>query len=198
MTFGKRQLVIAALVASLGAAVYLNWQFSGNAPAVETQTEAQSSRASDSSLGKTTYVNTTPTEQSSKQTSSQESSRSETSQSSSTGAFDNERKKRAKADAEALEVLSDIIESASNGEQAKKDAVAASEALAAAIKVTADLENMIAMKGFDDVYVAVNNDSCTVTVKGGELTEENLLSIRDLVNRQAGISFDKITVSGVS
>ena len=28
MTFGKRQLVIASLVVALGAAVYLNWQFS--------------------------------------------------------------------------------------------------------------------------------------------------------------------------
>ena len=30
MKFGKRQLVLAALVVALGAAVYLNWQFAGN------------------------------------------------------------------------------------------------------------------------------------------------------------------------
>ena len=30
MAFGKRQLVLAALVAALGAAVYLNWKFSDN------------------------------------------------------------------------------------------------------------------------------------------------------------------------
>ena len=30
MAFGKRQLVLAALVVALGAAVYLNWQFSDN------------------------------------------------------------------------------------------------------------------------------------------------------------------------
>ena len=32
MTFGKRQLMIGALVAALGTAVYLNWQFSGVQP----------------------------------------------------------------------------------------------------------------------------------------------------------------------
>ena len=30
MGIGKRQLVLAALVVALGAAVYLNWQFSGD------------------------------------------------------------------------------------------------------------------------------------------------------------------------
>ena len=30
MAFGKRQLVLAALVVALGAAVYLNWQFFAN------------------------------------------------------------------------------------------------------------------------------------------------------------------------
>lgn len=194
MTFGKRQLVIAALVASLGAAVYLNWQFSGSSPAVETQTPAQSSRSSDSSLGKTTYVNTTPSQQSSKAV-SEETSSEESSDKESAGAFDKERKKRARANAEALEVLTDTIESAGTSEQAKKDAVAASEALAKAVKVTGDLENMIAQKGFEDVYVSINNDSCAVAVKGGELTDEALLAIRDMVNRQAGISFDRITVS---
>ncbi|MFR1479586.1 MAG: hypothetical protein ACLSB9_29800 [Hydrogeniiclostridium mannosilyticum] len=30
MGFGKRQLILAALVVALGTAVYLNWQFTGN------------------------------------------------------------------------------------------------------------------------------------------------------------------------
>lgn len=30
MKLGKRQFIIAALVVALGAAVYLNWQFSAN------------------------------------------------------------------------------------------------------------------------------------------------------------------------
>ena len=60
MTFGKRQLVIAALVAALGAAVYLNWQFTGNTPAAVTQAE----ESSEKQLGQTTYVNTEVSSQS--------------------------------------------------------------------------------------------------------------------------------------
>ena len=55
MTFGKRQLLIGALVAALGAAVYLNWQFSAAQPvSVAGSSEASSVKQ----LGQTTYVNT--------------------------------------------------------------------------------------------------------------------------------------------
>ena len=30
MSFGKRKIILASLVVALGAAVYLNWQFSSN------------------------------------------------------------------------------------------------------------------------------------------------------------------------
>ena len=37
MGIGKRQLVLAALVVALGAAVYLNWQFSGDNQLLTTE-----------------------------------------------------------------------------------------------------------------------------------------------------------------
>ena len=56
MTFGKRQLMIGALVAALGTAVYLNWQFSGVQP-VSVSGEGESSSIL-KQLGQTTDVNT--------------------------------------------------------------------------------------------------------------------------------------------
>ena len=52
MGFKKRQLVLAALVVSLGAAVYLNWQFSGTNDIIATGTSQ-----SDKELGETQLVN---------------------------------------------------------------------------------------------------------------------------------------------
>ena len=43
MAFGKRQLVLAALVVALGAAVYLNWQFSDNRDLLATNSGVSSS-----------------------------------------------------------------------------------------------------------------------------------------------------------
>ena len=56
MTFGKRQLMIGALVAALGTAVYLNWQFSGVQPVSVSGADESSSISKQ--LGQTTYVNT--------------------------------------------------------------------------------------------------------------------------------------------
>ena len=56
MTFGKRQLVIAAMVTALGTAVYLNWQFSGVEPV--SVNDKPSSISTSKQLGQTTYVNT--------------------------------------------------------------------------------------------------------------------------------------------
>ena len=44
MAFGKRQLVLAALVVALGAAVYLNWQFSDNRDLLATNTVTSSQK----------------------------------------------------------------------------------------------------------------------------------------------------------
>ena len=53
MAFGKRQLVLAALVVALGAAVYLNWQFSDNRDLLATNTVTSSQKE----LGEAQYVN---------------------------------------------------------------------------------------------------------------------------------------------
>ena len=44
MKFGKRQLVLAALVVALGAAVYLNWQFSDNSDLLAANTTVESGK----------------------------------------------------------------------------------------------------------------------------------------------------------
>ncbi len=52
MAIRKRQLVLAALVVALGAAVYLNWQFGGNSQIVDAGTSV-----SDKELGPAQLVN---------------------------------------------------------------------------------------------------------------------------------------------
>lgn len=198
MTFGKRQLVIAALVAALGTAVYLNWQFSGTEPIHVADTEASQTSKQ---LGQTTYVNTeiSQTEKTEKKENSKSESSAVTVNTSEVntadgGYFSNERKKRNNAHEKAIESLSDIIEAASSSESAKKEAVSAAEKLANTIKTEADLESEIIAKGFDDCIVSINNEACNITVYKGTLDDASAIAIKDAVNRQAGISFDKITV----
>lgn len=192
MTFGKRQLVIAAMVVALGSAVYLNWQFSGTTPVDVTSTDESTTKQ----LGQTTYVNT---EISGKNTSSQPENNvkavNSDEKSVDTGHFAAMRAKRDEANSKAVEALEDIVESASSDEAAKKDAVAAAEKLAKAIKAQADIENEIKLKGFEDAYVSVNNENCSVYVYKGTLDDAAAVVIKDIVSRQLGTSYGKIAIA---
>lgn len=202
MTFGKRQLVVASLVVALGAAVYLNWQFSGTQPVTVADSEAESAKQ----LGQTTYVNTgvsASSEQSSSSESSEDAAEANTTVENSALTteqqeyFANERISRSQAQEKAIESLSDIIESAASSETAKSEAVKSAEELALSIKAESDIETEIEAKGFADCIVSINNDSCSVIVAKGNLTDATAITIKDIVNRQGGIDFDKITVSEV-
>ena len=215
MTFGKRQLVIAAMVTALGTAVYLNWQFSGVEPVSVNDTP--SSISTSKQLGQTTYVNTevSNAESSKKPESSKtESSKTEKETQSSKVKqtvsesksnltkeqqeyFSSERAKRSQSQDKATEALTDIIESASSSETAKKDAIKIAEKLADNIKAESDIEAEIKTKGFAECLVSINNGNCTVIVSKGNLNEATALTIKDIVNRQAGIEFEKITVTEI-
>ena len=208
MTFGKRQLLIAAMVAALGTAVYLNWQFSGVEP-VSVNDAGQSVSVS-KQLGQTTYVNT--------EVSGAKSEKSEVSKSESSKAekvketvkevssvltkeqqeyFSCERAKRMQSQDKAQESLYDIINSDSSSETAKKDALKIAEKLANIIKAESDIEAEIKTKGFNECLVCINNNSCTVIVSKGNLNEATAVTVKDIVNRQSGIEFEKITVTEV-
>ncbi len=223
MTFGKRQLVIGALVVALGAAVYLNWQF---ADTQSLTVSSESSVTSSKQLGQTTYVNTevageqespdsevTQPEKTAGTESDETAATSDTAQSDSsepnsseavmTSArvsrsseyFEAERKKRAESHEAATEALEEILEAASSSENARQEAVQAAERLANTIKAESDIESAVIAKGFEDCFVSINNDNCSVIVVSGTLDDAGAIVIKDIVSRQANIDFDKITIS---
>ncbi len=220
MTFGKRQLLIGALVVALGAAVYLNWQFSGVQP---VSTSAAEEASQTKQLGQTVYVNTElsnesaevsqETKEASKESSDKSSKKSESTESEpsviETAAeldsglteeqytfFQNAKQRRAEAHNTAVEALTEVIEAADSTDTDVKDAAAAAADLASTIKSEADAETEIKTKGFKECIVTINNGSCTVIVTEKELNDATAVTIKDIINRQTGIDFDKITITG--
>ena len=211
MTFGKRQLLVGALVVALGAAVYLNWQFSAVQPEPVTETAASDTKE----LGQTVYVNTELSGQTAKKTDTDKAKEAdkqtsdtdkktaakETAAQVSTSTeqqdyFTLERQHRLTARDDAIAALTEMLEAADSSENARKEATAAVEKLSAVIKAESDMEAEIKTKGFADCLVSVNNDNCTVIVPAEGLNEATAVTIKDIVNRQAGIDFDKITITG--
>lgn len=201
MAFGKKQLVLAALVVALGAAIYINWQFTDNQNLISTNTLTSAKE-----LGEAAYVNNEITAQPTTSTTVTNSSNSEVSQLSTTSSnngqsaastdyFNQAQLSRQKTRDQAVELLKEILESAKSSEQAKATAIEQAAAIAKNIEQESNIENLIRAKGYQNCLVFIQNgeSSVVVTCPNG-LLESDAITIKDIVSGQAGIPYDKIKI----
>lgn len=188
MTMGKRQLVLAALIVALGAAVYLNWQFSGNSPLIATNTVASTAGHQ---LGEAQLADV-PVSGSSKTASSVSPSK-KTSATANTY-FSEARLSRQKTRDQAVELLEKTISDAKSNDTLKKEAMNQAAVIAQNIQRENNAENLIKAKGFQDCIVFIQNSECSVAVKTNDSTQNNAIVIKDIVSGQSGISYDKIKI----
>lgn len=193
MKLGKRQLVIGALVIALGAAMYLNYQFADGSNLLAANTNVSSTSKE---IGKAQFVNNS-TDSSAGSSANNDSDSSTQTNLSPEEYFAQVRVEREKANDEVKDLAEDILKSAESSDSAKVEAVAKGAELANIIQQQTNLEGLIKAKGFSDVLVFIQNGDCRVVVTGGSLSEENVIAIKDLVNGQANISFDKIKITEV-
>lgn len=188
MAMGKRQLVLAALVVALGAAVYLNWALSGN-----TQLPATDAVTSGRELGETLLVNASGSESG---TSSSENSSAVNTDASVAGDdyFASARLSREKARDESVEMLQKVVSGASETDVAKQTAVSQANTIAQDIVKETEIENLIKAKGFADCVAFLQNGECSVVVKTKSNSQNDAIVIRDIVSDQTGISYDKIKI----
>jgi stage III sporulation protein AH len=199
MAMGKRQLVLAALVVALGAAVYLNVVLSGNsAPLKATQAVASNTGRQ---LGQTLMVNGSAA-------SGKSSSSSAKSQSAASGAaakqteaaastddfFTQAALSRQKAQDEAKETFAQILADTTKSDAAHKEAVDKAAKMTENLLKQANIETLIKAKGFSDCIVTLGEDQCSVVVKTKENSQNDAVVIQDIVASQTGLSFDKIHI----
>ena len=223
MGFKKRQLVLAALVVSLGAAVYLNWQFSGTPDIIATSTSQ-----SDKELGAAALVNasassltsrpasvssaitSTPSTVREPATSSVVSTLSSSSSSLSQAAsevvsqtsdsameeyFNQTRLSRQKSRDEAIELLEKVMNDNTSTEEAKKKAVDDAAVIAQNMLKESNIENLIKSKGYVDCVVFLQNGECSVVVKKNtQFVESDAVAIRDIITGQTDVTPQNIKI----
>ncbi len=209
MAMGKRQLVLAALVVALGAAVYLNFVFNGNNAQLPATQAVASGAASGSGrqLGQVLYVGGSAVS-GGKASASSAKGKATSSASSKTGSavktgaaetgnfdFSEAKLTRQKAQDEAKEEIEKVLTgTASTTEAVQKDAVAKAAVLTKDIVQQADLETLIKAKGYQDCIVTLGNGQCSVVVKTKQNSQNDAVVIQDIISKQTGISFDKINI----
>lgn len=186
MSFGKRQLILAALVLALGTAVYLNWQFSSNKDLFD-----ENSITSTKELGEAQFVNNTPSEENKEEGKEDKDGEPQ----SSSEYFSKAKTTRQKARDDATEMIKEILEDAKSSEESKKEAIKQASEVAKHIEQESNIESLIKAKGFADCLAFIQNEECSVVVGGGEALNENLaIAIKDIISGQGGISPDKIKI----
>lgn len=190
MTMGKRQLVLAALIVALGAAVYLNWQFSGN------QLQATDAVNSARTLGEAQLVSNSSKTASSKSSTSDSSVAVQTGVTSDTY-FTQAQLSRRQAKDSAVDMLTKIVADTKQGDTARKEAVDKAAVIAQNMVKESNIENLIKAKGFADCLVFIQNGECSVVVKSKDTAQSAAIVIKDIVAGQSGISYDKIKINFV-
>lgn len=183
MSFGKRQIILASLVVALGAAVYLNWQFSSNPNFLET---IGISRGKE--LGEAQYVNKQVEEQKQDQKTEEEKPKN------ADEYFSKAKVSRQKARDEITEMLKSVLSDANSDEKAKQEAIKQAASIAKNIQQESNIENLLKAKGFDKCIVFINNDECSIVVEPGKLQAESAIVIKDVVAGQGGITLDKVKI----
>lgn len=198
MNFGKKELVLSALVVAMGTAVYLNWQFDPG--------RAGSSTNYDDDLGVAHYVNAeiaTADVVSRKTVSSGSDYTSSTINISSSLPTDEEnyfakvRLERKQIQDDLIELAKEVIESTDVNGKGRKEAIEHLNKMTDIIQQQTNVENLIIAKGFEDCVAFIQNDECSIVVTGQELKSDTLIAIKDIVIGQTGISFDKIRVTQI-
>ena len=191
MAFGKRQLVLAALVLALGAAVYLNWQFSDNKELLATNAVSEVKE-----LGEAQYVNNLSVDEVAEMANAESNNEEQAGgEGNSTQYFEQAKANRQKARDEATDMIKEILNDIKSSEEAKAEAVKQAADVAKSIQQESNIENLIKAKGFKDCVVFLQNGECSVVVSADGLNENSAITIKDIVLGQSGVSFDKIKIT---
>ncbi len=213
IVFKKNQIIISALVAMIGIAGYLNYvdnsvisteyvygdeDITGLIPDYDLYgNQIVSNDVVDSSnLSVEASVNANA-----EVDSNYESEAGEAvfvNNSSDTSYFIQAKLEREQARAKQKDILTEMINN-ENIEQDKKAEVA-DEMLKIQERIEKETasEAMIEAKGFEEVYVRIDDDTVDVVVNKTELSEAEIAQIEDIIKRKTGADVDKIRISPIS
>ena len=169
----RRQLILATLVVALGAAVFVNWYYTGNNSTIQSPEETTSSDYVQN-LGEAKYVNASGEE---------------------ADYFSEVKLNRQKSRDEALDALNKSLEKAKSGSEEAKEITTSIDELTAQIKLESDIEALISAKLASECVAVINEKSAQVVVSKDALSEDAALQIIDVITTNTELTADKIKIT---
>ena len=218
MSIKKNHVIITALVVMIAAAGYLNYIDStpGDVSEVMLTDEGDIAAVSDDEvavndenpeiLGEAALEETTAkTEESGKAEKTEENTEEAASPDAGTAVFVNSSNDssyfvQAKLDREQSrnkqkDMLNEMLNNENIDAEKKNEVTTAMLQIQQRIEKETAAESMIEAKGFNEVYVRIDDDTVDVVVDKAELTDAEIAQIEDIVKRKTGVSADKIRIT---
>ena len=181
MKVKKQHILVAALVLALGAAVYLNWQFSGTPLITSTSKE----------LGAAQYVSNDAA------ATADEAEKASKTELTPQEKLSQARTDRTRAQDEALDAAENILSLSDSSENAKTEAVKAANTIEQRILAQSNIEGILSAKGFPSAMCYLTDNGCTVMLLADELKEDSPIIIKETVISQTEIAFNNIVIVDV-
>ena len=168
---GRKQLLVGALVLSLGAAVFVNWYYTNPKGIHQTEPEVTSSV----NLGDAQYVNSGAVEE-------------------STDYFTSAQLNRTKAHDNYKEQLESIISAEKTDDDTKAKAQEKLIKISEQIKLEADIENLITAQINNSCLVTLDSENAEVILPKGTVSDDVLIIIKDIILSKTSVSAQNITI----
>ena len=169
----RRQLVLATLVIALGAAVFVNWYYTGNDDKVTAPEETTGSEYVQN-LGEAQYVNA---------------------EGELSDYFSEVKLSRQQSRDKALEALNKSLKTVEAGSEEARDITASIERLSSQIKLESDIEALISAKLASECVAVINEGSAQVVVGNGALVEDAALQVIDIITNNTELTASDIKIS---
>ncbi len=198
MLIKKRQVLTATLIIALFAALTVNWYFTG--PSSQKAETTSAEEAVTGNLGDTLLVaGTTETSKNSNKEENEAGSVNEKSDdnekiSEDKEYFSNAKLKRTRAYDEVIENIKNILNSdkLESGEK-NKISVMLSD-YQNDMKVQIDAENLISAKTGKECLVVINGENCQVILEENTLNDTLILQITEIIEKNADIYSENLTI----
>lgn len=192
MKLWKRNVIVVAIVAFVGAAVYLNWTYGQGQETVGAVEPTPSGRV----LGEAALVSGKADGEQAGEEESPQPEQSAPAKTESTGYFSSARLNRQQARDSALNILQQAASDAMAEQEVIDEANASIQKLAANTLSEAQVENLVTAKGYADCVCYINDNSASVVVSATEngLTDADTARICEVVKEETGLPAAQITI----
>lgn len=173
MKFLKKQMVLIAVVAVIGLAIFLNWQLgnTSNADEVLSQQQSAAEESNNSSiLGQAEFVN------------------------SSTEYFDSARLNRQETRQQALDIANSVLSSENATQEERDQAASQIMTLSNAADAEGRIENLIKAKGYSECVAFISSEAVSIVVKSNGLTSEDVIAIKDIAVAQTEMDATSVKI----